>query len=174
MKKMLLLATLVCFATICSCQKQDSAAETRLAQRTTELDRREAALDEREKALDVRERALAERPKATPNTSTIQLEPQLRGQIPNAAEAKAERDRRIEQLPPEFRALSTDAESRRQKRDPSDPAQARAERQLKPEDLDREWQRKLDKAKISAGAFAPKPESAETDATSPSPSLTPP
>jgi hypothetical protein len=174
MKKILILSTLVCFATICSCQKQDSAAETRLAQRTTELDRREAALDEREKGLDVRERALAERPKAAPNTSAIQLEPQLRPQVPNAAEAKAERDRRIEQLPPEFRALITDAESRRQKRDPSDPAQARTERQLRPEDLDREWQRKLDKAKGPAAAVAPIPESAETGATSPTPSITPP
>ena len=39
---------LISFAMICSCQKQDSAAE-QLAQRKAELDAREKALDEREK-----------------------------------------------------------------------------------------------------------------------------
>ncbi|HEX4653289.1 MAG TPA: hypothetical protein VH227_03485 [Candidatus Udaeobacter sp.] len=168
MKKIFVLSALVCFVTICSCQKQDSTAEAQLAQRRSELDARETALGERAKALDARERALAERTNITANTSTIQPEPQSRRQTPNAAEAKAERDRRIEQLPPEFRALIPDAsqlkaESRRQKRDPSDPAGAEAERdrsmlsnqrQLSPEDLQREWQRKLDQAKSSGAAMS--------------------
>jgi hypothetical protein len=180
MKKILLLSTLVCFAMICSCQRQDSAAEAQLVQRKSELDARETALGEREKTLDVRERALAEREKTIANTSTIQPEPQSRRQIPNAAEVKAERDKRIEQLPPEFRALIPDAsqekaESRRDKREPSDPAEAQAkkhssilsnQRQLSPEDLQREWQRKLDQAKSSGAAMSP---AAEDTLLTPSP-----
>jgi hypothetical protein len=178
MKKILLLSTLVGFATICSCQKQDSATEAQLAQRKTELDARETALDQREKAVEVRERALAARENPSANISTIQPETQSLRQTTNAAEAKTETERRLQQLPPEVRALIPEtsqqtAESRSRKRDPADPANAQAERQLRPEDLDRQWQRKLDKAKISGGAFAPTTKSAETDATSPSPSATP-
>jgi hypothetical protein len=193
MKKIFLLSTLVCFATICSCQRQDSAAEAQLAQRNSELDARETALGEREKTLDARERALAERENATANTSTIRPELQSRRQIPDAAEANAERDRRIQQLPPEFRSLIPDAsqvkaESRRDKRKSSDPAEAQAERdssnlsnqrQLSPEDLQREWQRKLDQAKTSGAAMSPAAEdtlqtpSPTVKGTSPSPSPTP-
>jgi hypothetical protein len=185
MKKIFLLSTLACFATICSCQRQDSTTEAQLAQRKSDLDARETALGEREKALDARERALAEREKAAANTNSIRPERQSPRQIPNAAEAKSERDRRIEQLPPEFRALIPDAsqvkaESRRDKRRSSDPTEARPDRsipsnqrQLSPEDLQREWQRKLDEAKTSGAAFAPTAESAETPPTSPSPSSTP-
>ena len=163
MKKILLLSTLVCFAMIYSCQKQDSAADAQLAQRKSELDTRETALGEREKTLDARERALAKRENAAANTSTIRPELQSPRQTPNAAEAKTERDRRLEQLPPEFRALIPDAsqakaKSRGDKQNSSDPAEARPERdrsslsnqkQLSPEDLQREWQRKLDQAKTS-------------------------
>jgi hypothetical protein len=174
MKKMFLLSTLASFAMICSCQRQDSAAEAQLAQRKSELDARETALGEREKTLDARERALAEREKATANTSTIRPELQSPRQIPNAAEAKTERDRRIQQLPPEIRALVLDpsrvkAENSRDKRDSSDPAEAQAardksslynQRQLSPEDLQREWQRKLDQAKTSGEEMSPAPEDA--------------
>lgn len=178
MKKMFLLSTLASFAMICSCQRQDSAAETQLAQRKSELDARETALDEKEKTLDARERALAEREKATANTSTIRPELQSPRQIPNTAEAKAERDRRIQQLPPEFRALIPDAsqvkaESRTDKRKSSDPTEARPDRsilsnqrQLSPEDLQREWQRKLDQAQTSGAAMSP---AAEDASLTPSP-----
>jgi hypothetical protein len=180
MKKILLLSTLASFAMICSCRKQDSAADAQLAQRKSELDARETALGEREKTLDARERALAERENATANTSTIRPELQSRRQIPNAAEAKAERDRRIQQLPPEFRALIPDAsqvkaESRGDKQKSSDPSEARPERarsilsnqrQLSPEDLQREWQRKLDQAKTSGAGMSP---AAEGTLLSPSP-----
>jgi hypothetical protein len=179
MKKIFLLSTLACFAAICSCQRQDSAAEAQLAQRKSELDARETALGEREKTLDARERALAEREKATANTSTIRPERQSPRQIPNAAEAKTERDRRLEQVPPEFRALIPDAsqvkaESQRDKRESSDPAVAQAardkssqynQRQLSPEDLQREWQRKLDQAKTSGEEMSP----AEDASLTPSP-----
>jgi hypothetical protein len=179
MKKIFLVSTLACFATICSCQRQDSAAEAQLTERKSELDARETALNERERTLDAREKALAERENATANTSTIRPQLQSPRQTPNAAEAKAERDRRLEQLPPEFRALIQDAsrgraESRRDKRDSSDPAEARAERdksilsnqrQLGPEDLQREWERKQDQAKTNAAAMAP----AEDASLTPSP-----
>ena len=180
MKKMFLLSTLASFAMICSCQKQDSASEAQLAQRKSELDAREAALGDREKKLDARERALAERENATVNTRTIRPQLQSPGQIPNAAEAKSERDRRIQELPPEFRALIPDTsqvktESRGDKRGSSDPAEARPERDkstlsnqrpLSPEDLQREWQRKLDQAKTSGAAMSP---AAEDTLLTPSP-----
>ena len=59
MKRIFVLSMFICFAMICACQKQDSAAEAQLAQRKAELDTREKALDEREKALVEREKALA-------------------------------------------------------------------------------------------------------------------
>ena len=178
MKKIFLLSTLAFFATICSCQRQDSAAEAQLAQRKSELDARETALGEREKTLDARERALAERENHMVNTSAIRPEPQSPKQIPNAAEAKAERDRRLQQVPPEFRALIPDpsqvqAQSGGDKGHSSDPAHARpasrsSQRPLTPEDLQREWQRKLDKAKMSGAAA-----SAPAEDTSSTPSPTP-
>ena len=182
MKKIFLVSILISFAMICSCQRQDSAAEEQLAQRKSELDARETAVGEREKGLDARERALAEREKAAANTRTIRPELQSPRQIPNAAEARTERERRIQQLPPEFRALIPDAsqvkaESGGDKRKSSDPTEARPERnrsilsnqrQLSPEDLQREWQRKLDQAKTSGAAMSP----AEED-TSLTPSPTP-
>jgi len=104
MKKALFLSTLLCFAMICSCQKQDSTAETQLAQRKTELDAREETLIQREKAVDAREKAVDEREKAVPNSPIVQSQRQR----PDAAQAEAERQRRMQQLPPELRALIPD------------------------------------------------------------------
>ena len=59
MKKLFVLSMLIPLAMVCSCQKQDAAAEQQLAQRKAELDTREKALDEREKALSEREKAIA-------------------------------------------------------------------------------------------------------------------
>ena len=86
----------------------------------------------------------------------------------------------MQQLPPEFRALIPDtsqvkAQSRGDKQKFSDPAGARAEtgrsipsnqRQLSPEDLQREWQRKLDQAKTSGAVMSP---TAEDTLLTPSP-----
>jgi hypothetical protein len=115
MKKGFILSMLIAFATICSCQKQDSAAEQQLAQRKTELDARETALDERDKelslretALNERESALAKKEKAAANAPTTAPDAQSQGAIRDAAEAQAERDRKIQQLPPEIRALIPD------------------------------------------------------------------
>ena len=104
MKKTLLLSTVVSFAMICSCQKNDSGAEAQLAQRKTELDAREEALIQREKAVDAREKEIAEREKALANSRIIQSQ----RQAPDAAQAEAERQKRIQQLPPELKALVPD------------------------------------------------------------------
>jgi len=92
MKTNFILSMVIPFAMICSCQKQDSAAEQQLAQRKTEL-------DARKKALAAREKALAEREKATANARTIP--PGVQGQTPDPSQVNAERDRRIQQLPPQ-------------------------------------------------------------------------
>src|SRR6478672_13249902 len=93
MKRMLLLSILISFGMTCACQKQDSATEAQLTQRKAELDTREKALDEREKALVEREKALA-------NSRIIQPR-----QARNPAELEAEREKPLQQLPSELRAL---------------------------------------------------------------------
>lgn len=109
MNKNLVASMFVVFVTICSCQKQNSSVDVQLVRRQTALDTRDAALGEREKALDEREKvlsqreiAVAEREKAIANVLP------RAGQTPDAAQAKAELQRRIEQLPPEVRALVPD------------------------------------------------------------------
>ena len=84
---------IISFAMICSCQKQDSAAEQQLAQRKTELDAREKVLDERENALVERDKALAEKEKAMTNPRTIPSG--IQGQTPDPEQAKAEKRQQI-------------------------------------------------------------------------------
>jgi len=168
----------ISLTTICSCQKQDSAAEQELAQRKTELDARENALDEKvnalaEKvnALDKKVNALFEKEQATLNAGTTATG--VQSQTPDPAEVTAERDRAIQQ----FRALIPN----RSKVTAGDPAKQErpAPRQLGPEDLQRQWQQNLDKAKMSGKAVFPAAEagsptpSPAVEATSPSPSPTP-
>jgi chromosome segregation ATPase len=140
MKKMFVLSMLVSFAMICACQKQDSGAEAQLAQRKAELDAREKALDEREKALVEKEKAVA-------NSRIIQSRQQAR----NPAEVEAEREKRLQQLPPELRALipnpaqmnsarlAKEREAARQGQT-SDPEQAKAEREKRIQQLPPELQ----------------------------------
>jgi hypothetical protein len=126
---------------ICACQKRDSAAEAQLAQRKAELDTREKALDEREKAL--------------PRRPVVEPE-----------EAKAERDRRLQQLPPELQALIRD----RLLLDARTAGKSRGT-----EDRAAELRRRLEAArrkKISAIA-SPNGEISDTQSSSPSPSPTP-
>ncbi len=106
---------LISFTMICSCQKQDSTAEQQLAQRKTELDAREDALiekekvaEEREKALDKRENALAENEKAAANARMIPPA-QSSDTISDPTQAKAERDRKIQEIAAEFRAMVPDS-----------------------------------------------------------------
>jgi hypothetical protein len=191
MKKIFIVSTLIAFAMICACQKQNSAAEQQLAQRKTELDTREAALDEREKALVERERALAQREKSIAKIRATP--PVVQGQTPDASQAQAERDRRIQQLPPEMRPLildSSQVNAAKVEKDRMTQERRAAQRQLGPEDLQRQYQRNLDKAKMSgeaafpaaqAGSPTPSPAaeaasptlSPAVEATSPTPSPTP-
>src|SRR5712672_2970755 len=140
MRRIFVLSTFICFATFCACQKQDSAAEAQLAQRKAELDTREKALDEKEKAL-------LEREKAAANSRIIQSRRQAR----NPAEVEADREKRLQQLPPELRALvpnpaqvdsarlAKEREAPRQGQTP-DPAQAKAEREKRIQQLPPELQ----------------------------------
>jgi len=137
---MFVLLLVISFAMICACQKQDSAAEAQLAQRKAELDTREKALDEKEKALLEREKAVA-------NSRIIQSRQQAR----NPAEVEADREKRLQQLPPQFRALvpnpaqvdsarlAKEREAARQGQT-SDPEQAKAERDRRIQQLPPELQ----------------------------------
>lgn len=158
MKKALFLSILTCLAIICSCQKQDSGAEAQLAQRKTELDAREETLIQREKAVEEREKAVAERERTLANSRIIQSP----RQAPNAAQAEAEREKRLQQLPPELRALipnrsQIDAKAER------DRAQA-AQTQRSSQDS---------RKKGISGIAPPQPQFEEAEAASPSPSPTP-
>ena len=164
---------LVSFAMICSCQKQDSAAEQhsateqQLAQRKTEQDTRETAvierlnaLDEKVNALDKKVKALFEKEQVTLNAGTTATG--VQDQTPDPAQVTAERDRAIQQflaLIPKPSHITA-----------GDPAKQErpAARQLGPEDLQRQWQQNLDKAKMSGKAVFP-----AVEATSPTPSPTP-
>ena len=125
---------------ICACQKQDSAAEAQLAQRKAELDAREKALDEREKAVGEWEKAVAK-------SRIIQSRQRAR----NPAEVEADREKRLQQLPPELRALIPNREQMNSAKvakereaalhgQTSDPEQAKAEREMKIQQLPPELQ----------------------------------
>ena len=129
MKRIFVLSTFICFAMICACQKQDSAAEAQLAQRRAELDARENALDEREKAVGEWEKAVAK-------SRIIQSRQRAR----NPADVEADREKRLQQLPPELRALIPNREQMNSAKvakereaalqgQTSDPEQAKAERE---------------------------------------------
>ena len=176
MKNIFILSMASSLAMICSCQKQDTAAEQQLAQRKVELDTREDALierekvaDEREKALDKREKALTENEKSKANVQTISPDAQSQDVIPDAAEARAERERRIQ----EFRAEILARIPHPSKGTGGDPAKQErtSPGQLGPEDLQRQWEGKLKKAKMSGEAVSPATAAPTTssaaDATSP-------
>jgi chromosome segregation ATPase len=158
MRRIFVLSTFICFATICACQKQDSAAEAQLAQRKAELDTREKALDEREKAL-------VEKEKVIPRFRAIPSDLQSRKPVVDPEQAKAERERRIQQLPPELQALVRDRsllDTRTGEKSTATDARAERLRRLEEER----------KKKMSAIA-SPNAESSDTQPGSPSPSPTP-
>ena len=164
MKKTLLLSTVVSFAMICSCQKNDSGAEAQLAQRKTELDAREEALIQREKAVDAREKEIAEREKALADSHIIQSP----RQAPDAAQAEAERQKRIQQLPPELKALVPDrsqVEARAQKQQQSAQRQSEIQQSQR---MQNARQRKLDamqKWQTSGAALSPGAQSSSPTAS---------
>jgi FtsZ-interacting cell division protein ZipA len=179
MKRIFVLSTFICFAMICACQKQDSAAEAQLAQRKTELDARAKALDEREKAIVEKENAVG-------NHRIIPSRRQAR----NPAEIEAEKEKRLQQVPPEVRALIPSREQMnaarlRKQRETAvqgqtpDPEQAKAEREKRIQELPPELQalardRSLSNPRTAEKATAtPNPESSDTQPGSPSPSPTP-
>jgi hypothetical protein len=163
MKKVFVLSVLIPFAMICSCQKQDLAAEQQLAQRKAELDAREKALDEREKAL-------AEREKAAASARMIPSDLQSRRQVRDAEQLKAERERRLQELPPDLQGLI------------ADPSQGRDENDTRMQERLAQRQRRMEEFEKARMAHAAKPFGAEAtsptpspaiEATSPSPSPTP-
>jgi hypothetical protein len=81
MKNFWILSAIISFVLICSCQKQDSAAEQELAQRKTELDARENRLDERMNELGEKVKALDERVK-TPWRTQGQALTAFRAKLP--------------------------------------------------------------------------------------------
>jgi hypothetical protein len=162
MKKMFVLSMLIASAMICSCQKQDAITEAQLAQRKTELDAREERVIQREKAVDEREKAVAERENAVANIRIIQSQ----RQVPDAAEAEAERQRRIQQLPPELKALIPD-------RSRIDAGKAEKERAAQQRAAQTQPGLEDARRKKMSAIATPQAEVPEADATSPSPSPTP-
>ena len=144
---------------ICACQKQDSAADAQLAQRKAELDAREKALEEREKALGEWEKAVT---KFRPIPSDLQS----RKPAVDPEQAKAERERRIQQLPPELQALI---------RDRSLLDARTTDKNRGTEDRAAEVQRRLEEARKKKMSAIASPGAALSDAQpgSPSPSPTP-
>jgi chromosome segregation ATPase len=144
MKKNSILPIVIFFAMICACQKQDSAADAQLAQRKTELDAREKALAEREKAVSEWEKAMTK-------FRAIPSDLQSRKPAVDPEQAKAEREKRLQQLPPELRALvpnpaqvesarlAKQREAALQGQTP-DPAQAKADRERRIQQLPPELQ----------------------------------
>ena len=159
MKRMFVLSTFICFVMICGCQKQDSAAEAQLAQRKAELDAREKTLEEREKALGEWEKSITKF-RAIPSA--------LQSPRPTVdpGQAKAEREKRIQQLPPELQALI---------RDRSLLDARTVDKNMGTEDRAAELQRRLEEARRKKmGAIAsPNADLSDAEASSPSPSPTP-
>ena len=163
MKKLFALSMLISFAMICSCQKQNSATEEQLTQRKAELDSREKALDEREKALAERENVRARAP-------GIPSDLHSRAQVRDPAELKAERERKLQQLPPGLKGLIADPSQGRDENDPR--MQERlAQRQRRTEELQRARMAHAVKP-FNVEATSPTVSPA-TEAASPSPSPTP-
>ena len=175
MTRIFVLSVLTSVAMICACQKKDSAAEEQLTQRKTEPSGREEALAERlnsleEKVnrLDQRVNQLAENETATMNARTSRAD--VQGQTSDPAQIPAEKERMIQQLSTMIPNSSQGTAG--------DPAKQErpAQRQLGPEDLQRQWQ---DKTKMSGKAVFPAAEAASPtpspaiETTSPNPSPTP-
>jgi len=167
MKGLVVLSVLVSFAMICACQKQDSAAEAEIVQRKAELDTREKALDEREKALVEKEKMIA-RFRAIPSDL------QARKPAVDPEQAKAEREKRIQQLAPELRALIAPPDATRVKAERDSMIQEQlSRRQRRLEELQRTGPQVQNQNAMSGATAAPPPVYPEPEATSPSSSPTP-
>ena len=166
MKKLFMLSMLISLAMLSSCQKQDSTAEQQLTQRKAELDARETALVAREKALVRKDRATA-------NIRKLPVPAEV--QTPDAAQLKAERDRRIQTLPADAQAQmqgliadptqQADRESKIQER--------LAQRQRRVEELQKARMAHAIARPAAEASTTPSPAPFEAEAGSPSPSPTP-
>lgn len=158
MRRTAALLMITCFSTISACQKQDSTIEAQLAQRKAELDAREKALDEREKAMGDWEKAIT---RFRPPPADLQA----RKPAVDPEQMKAEREKRIQQLPPELQALIRD----RQLLDP------RADKPKATDDRAAELQRRLLDARNRKMGVMTSPNTANADvqSSSPDPSPTP-
>jgi beta-glucosidase-like glycosyl hydrolase len=158
MKRIVVLSILIYCGMICGCQKQDPVAEAELAQRKTELEIREKALDEREKAVAEKEEII---------TRFRAISPDLQARKPalDPEQAKAERERRIQQLPPGLQALIRDRSL----------LNSRSEKAGGTKDRTGELKRRLEeKRSKKLGAVAsPDAETTDTQSTLSSPSPTP-
>ena len=169
MKRIFVLSMLIPVAMMCSCQKQDSAAEVQLAQRKAELDAREKAfdeklnsLDERVNSLDQRVKELVEKQKAITTSGVIES----RDQVPDPAQAQAqaERDRTIQQVPAEFRSMiGNDAKMKGERE-----REIKAQRTQTQHGLEKLQSQKQRKSQMSSGAVFP---SAETTSPTSSPAV---
>jgi hypothetical protein len=186
MKIIFVLSVLTSVAMICACQKKDSAAPQQFTQPKAELGAREEALGERlnsleEKvnSLDQRVKELAGKGNAAANTRTSATD--VQGQTLDPTQVQAETERMVQQLSamvPNPSQAAAGAAARAATGDPTKEERP-AQRQLGPEDLQRQWQQKLDKAKMSGQAVFPAAEGASptpspaVEAASPFPSPTP-
>jgi hypothetical protein len=146
---------LTSLAMICSCQKKDSAAPQQLSEPKTELGAREEGLAERLNSLEEKVNSLDQRVKelagkGNPAVNTRTSATDVQGETLDPAQAQAETERMVQQLsamvpnPSQMAAAAARAGT-------GDPTKQErpAQRQLGPEDLQRQWQQKLDKAKMS-------------------------
>jgi Skp family chaperone for outer membrane proteins len=159
MKSTLTFSMFIGIAMICGCQKQDPAAEVQFAQRKAELDAREKALDEREKVVGEWEQAMKK-------FRSIPSHIQPRKPVVDSEEAKAERERRIQQLPPELQALI---------RDRSLLDAHSVEKNSGADSRTAELQRRLEEARTKKMGAIPTPNAhiSDTQLASPPPSPTP-
>jgi myosin heavy subunit len=174
MKKALILSMLTSFTIIiCSCQKQDSAAEQQLAQRKAEREAREQALDERMNALDERVNALAERVKAlaereraTANAQVVPPDAQSQDVIRDAEQLKA-----LMSNPSLLNSAKTEKERMTQERlaqRQSTQQESRSQKQYKSQQAQKAW---MSGATLPPAAEATSPgRSPAAEATSPTPS----
>jgi hypothetical protein len=158
MKSSIFYCMLISVAMTCSCQKQDSAAEAQLAQRKAELDTREKALAEREKALAERERPIA-------RSRPLPSDRQSRRPAVEPEQVKAAREKRIQQLPPELRALIIDRSLLDARTAEKDGATGDGTERLRR--LEEERRKKM------SAITSPNADSSDTQLGSPSPSPTP-
>ena len=158
MKRLFVLSMLISFAMVSSCQKQSSTSEQQLTQRKTDLDARERALDEREKALAEKEKAIT-----TGRRLPAAPAPQVRPISPDAAQLKAEREKRIQQLPAEVQAQGLIA----------DPDRIKAERDTRIQERMAQRQRRMEELQARRMAHAVAHPATQDTSPSPSPSVSP-